>query len=136
MESCDGDEREDVKSSHQTSFQPMLEPMGTSINPFNPDSPGFNPCIWKSRNLSEKKRRDQFNLLIAELSALVSPSAAKKMDKSSVLRATIASFRDQKDPALRNGGDRNGGRGAGTATNERFKPSFLTNEEYTHLMLE
>lgn len=43
----------------------------------------------KSRNLSEKKRRDQFNILINELCTMVS-SSARKMDKSTVLKATIA----------------------------------------------
>lgn len=43
----------------------------------------------KSRNLSEKKRRDQFNLLVNELSAMVS-SNSRKMDKSTVLKTTIA----------------------------------------------
>lgn len=43
----------------------------------------------KSRNLSEKKRRDQFNLLVNELSAMVSLTS-RKMDKSTVLKSTIA----------------------------------------------
>lgn len=43
----------------------------------------------KSRNLSEKKRRDQFNLLVNELSSMVS-SNSRKMDKSTVLKTTIA----------------------------------------------
>jgi circadian locomoter output cycles kaput protein len=43
----------------------------------------------KSRNLSEKKRRDQFNLLVNELSTMVS-SNSRKMDKSTVLKSTIA----------------------------------------------
>lgn len=43
----------------------------------------------KSRNLSEKKRRDQFNILINELCSMVSNSP-RKMDKSTVLKATIA----------------------------------------------
>ncbi|KAL1116945.1 hypothetical protein AAG570_004273 [Ranatra chinensis] len=43
----------------------------------------------KSRNLSEKKRRDQFNLLINELSSMVSTNS-RKMDKSTVLKSTIA----------------------------------------------
>ena len=51
----------------------------------------------KSRNQSEKKRRDQFNVLISELSSMVSaagdnnggPAAARKMDKTTVLLATI-----------------------------------------------
>ena len=43
----------------------------------------------KSRNLSEKKRRDQFNILINELCSMVSTSP-RKMDKSTVLKATIS----------------------------------------------
>jgi len=43
----------------------------------------------KSRNLSEKKRRDQFNSLVNDLSALISTSN-RKMDKSTVLKSTIA----------------------------------------------
>lgn len=43
----------------------------------------------KSRNLSEKKRRDQFNLLVNELSSMVS-SNNRKMDKSTVLKSTIS----------------------------------------------
>ncbi|EDW40615.1 GM24989 [Drosophila sechellia] len=43
----------------------------------------------KSRNLSEKKRRDQFNSLVNDLSALISTSS-RKMDKSTVLKSTIA----------------------------------------------
>ncbi|XP_068234355.1 circadian locomoter output cycles protein kaput-like [Palaemon carinicauda] len=49
----------------------------------------------KSRNLSEKKRRDQFNLLINELSSMVA-SNNRKMDKSTVLKATIAFLKNQK----------------------------------------
>jgi circadian locomoter output cycles kaput protein len=43
----------------------------------------------KSRNLSEKKRRDQFNLLVNELSSMVTTNT-RKMDKSTVLKSTIA----------------------------------------------
>lgn len=42
----------------------------------------------KSRNLSEKKRRDHFNLLVNELSVMVSLKS-RKMDKSTVLKSTI-----------------------------------------------
>ncbi len=38
--------------------------------------------------MSEKKRRDQFNALINDLAAMVSPSDAK-LDKSSVLKAAV-----------------------------------------------
>lgn len=47
--------------------------------------------IWygrKTRNLSEKKRRDQFNMLINELCSMVAANN-KKMDKSTVLKSAI-----------------------------------------------
>ena len=46
----------------------------------------------KSRNMSEKKRRDQFNILIHELSFMVSSN--RKLDKSSVLKAAITFLKD------------------------------------------
>lgn len=38
------------------------------------------------RNKSEKKRRDQFNVLIKELGSML-PGNARKMDKSTVLKS-------------------------------------------------
>lgn len=52
----------------------------------------FGLFFRKSRNLSEKKRRDQFNILINELNSMVS-SANRKLDKSTVLKATISFLR-------------------------------------------
>lgn len=46
-------------------------------------------CVRRTRNLSEKKRRDQFNMLVNELSAMVSTNN-RKMDKSTVLKSTIS----------------------------------------------
>ena len=50
----------------------------------------------KSRNQSEKKRRDQFNVLVSELSSMINSNsgqdgqnAARKMDKTTVLLNTI-----------------------------------------------
>ncbi|CDW53373.1 PAS 11 and HLH domain containing protein [Trichuris trichiura] len=42
-----------------------------------------------SRNLSEKRRRDTFNVIITELAAIVA-CEGRKLDKSNVLRQTIA----------------------------------------------
>ncbi|XP_055322141.1 circadian locomoter output cycles protein kaput isoform X2 [Sitodiplosis mosellana] len=80
----------------------------------------------KSRNLSEKKRRDQFNILINELNSMVS-SANRKLDKSTVLKATIAFLRQHNDMTMRS---------RIHEIHENWKPSFLSNEEFTHLMLE
>ncbi|KAK5642815.1 hypothetical protein RI129_008982 [Pyrocoelia pectoralis] len=80
----------------------------------------------KSRNLSEKKRRDQFNLLVNELSSMVS-SGGRKMDKSTVLKSTISFLKNQNEIAVRS---------RAHEIQEDWKPSFLTNEEFTHLVLD
>ncbi|KAK2115756.1 hypothetical protein P7K49_006382 [Saguinus oedipus] len=61
-----------------------------------------------SRNKSEKKRRDQFNVLIKELGSML-PGNARKMDKSTSDASEIR---------------------------QDWKPTFLSNEEFTQLMLE
>ncbi|KAF5295506.1 hypothetical protein FQR65_LT10494 [Abscondita terminalis] len=80
----------------------------------------------KSRNLSEKKRRDQFNLLVNELSSMVS-SGGRKMDKSTVLKSTISFLKNHNEIAVRS---------RVHEIQEDWKPSFLTNEEFTHLILD
>lgn len=80
----------------------------------------------KSRNLSEKKRRDQFNMLINELSSMVSTNS-RKMDKSTVLKSTIAFLKNHNDLAVRS---------RVHEIQEDWKPAFLSNEEFTHLILE
>ena len=54
----------------------------------------------KSRNLSEKKRRDQFNMLITELGSMVSQNN-RKMDKTTVLKTTISFLRQHNEMSLR-----------------------------------
>lgn len=81
----------------------------------------------KSRNLSEKKRRDQFNVLINELGTMVSPATHRKMDKTSLLRCTIAFLKDHNEAAVQS---------RANEIQEDWKPAFLSNEEFTHLMLE
>ncbi|XP_033865328.3 neuronal PAS domain-containing protein 2-like isoform X1 [Acipenser ruthenus] len=79
-----------------------------------------------SRNKSEKKRRDQFNVLIKELGTML-PGNTSKMDKTTVLERTIDFL--QKHSEL----------SSDTETidiNQDWKPSFLSNEEFTQLMLE
>lgn len=65
----------------------------------------------KSRNLSEKKRRDQFNLLVNELSTMVS-SNSRKMDKSTVLKSTIAFLKNHN----------------GNETSELFRLAYLAHQ--------
>nr|WDV40241.1 circadian locomotor output cycles kaput [Sinonovacula constricta] len=79
-----------------------------------------------NRNMSEKKRRDQFNMLVNELSTMVSTSN-KKMDKSTVLKSTIAFLKNHQETT---------DQAQVNEINEDWKPSFLTNDEFMHLMLE
>lgn len=80
----------------------------------------------KSRNLSEKKRRDQFNILVTELGSMVSPNN-RKMDKTTVLKSTINFLRQHNESSVKS---------QVHEIHEDWKPSFLSNEEFTHLMLE
>ncbi|XP_070554699.1 circadian locomoter output cycles protein kaput-like [Ptychodera flava] len=80
----------------------------------------------KSRNASEKKRRDQFNILISELCAMVS-TKSRKMDKSSVLKATISFLRQHNEITVRS---------SKSGIAEGWKPSFLSDDEFSTLMLE
>jgi len=54
----------------------------------------------KTRNLSEKKRRDQFNVLVNELGKMVSPGN-RKMDKTTVLKSTIAFLRQHNETSAK-----------------------------------
>ncbi|KAM7358345.1 circadian locomoter output cycles kaput protein Clock isoform 2-T2 [Cochliomyia hominivorax] len=80
----------------------------------------------RSRNLSEKKRRDQFNSLVNDLSALISTSN-RKMDKSTVLKSTIAFLKHHNEATDRS---------KVFEIQQDWKPSFLSNDEFTQLMLE
>ncbi|XP_072125876.1 neuronal PAS domain-containing protein 2 [Mobula birostris] len=87
-----------------------------------------NSQIWAmaSRNKSEKKRRDQFNVLIKELSTMLQGST-HKMDKSTVLQRTIDFLQKQKELSAQTDA---------CEIRQDWKPSFLSNEEFTQLMLE
>ncbi|XP_027700876.1 circadian clock protein PASD1 [Vombatus ursinus] len=81
-----------------------------------------------SRNKSEKKRRDQFNVLIQELCSLVQGEGQPiKMDKATILQKTIDFLRKQKEKETQE--QAAGARGA-------WKPSILSNEEFTQLIFE
>ncbi|XP_078787410.1 neuronal PAS domain-containing protein 2 isoform X6 [Oryzias latipes] len=81
-----------------------------------------------SRNKSEKKRRDQFNVLIKELCTMLQGQGhPRKMDKSTILQRTIDFLQKQKDITAQN---------EVSDVRQDWKPSFLSNEEFTQLMLE
>lgn len=80
----------------------------------------------RTRNLSEKKRRDQFNMLVNELSSMVSTNN-RKMDKSTVLKSTISFLKNHNEITVRS---------RAHDIQEDWKPTFLSNEEFTYLVLE
>ncbi|NXT22266.1 NPAS2 protein, partial [Syrrhaptes paradoxus] len=79
-----------------------------------------------SRNKSEKKRRDQFNVLIKELSSML-PGNTRKMDKTTVLEKVIGFLQKQNEVSAQT---------EISEIQQDWKPSFLSNEEFTQLMLE
>uniref|UniRef100_A0A672Z990 Circadian locomoter output cycles protein kaput n=1 Tax=Sphaeramia orbicularis TaxID=375764 RepID=A0A672Z990_9TELE len=79
-----------------------------------------------SRNKSEKKRRDQFNVLIKELGTML-PGNTRKMDKSTILQKSIDFLCKHKE---------NTAQSESSEIRQDWKPPFLSNEEFTQLMLE
>ncbi|KAM7078071.1 neuronal PAS domain-containing protein 2 isoform 2-T2 [Molossus nigricans] len=79
-----------------------------------------------SRNKSEKKRRDQFNVLIKELSSML-PGNTRKMDKTTVLEKVIGFLQKQNEVSAQT---------EICDIQQDWKPSFLSDEEFTQLMLE
>ncbi|XP_042572040.1 circadian locomoter output cycles protein kaput-like isoform X2 [Cyprinus carpio] len=79
-----------------------------------------------SRNKSEKKRRDQFNVLIKELGTML-PGNTRKMDKSTILQKSIDYLCKHKEIAAQS---------ESSEIKQDWKPPFLSNEEFTQLMLE
>ncbi|XP_026563340.1 neuronal PAS domain-containing protein 2 [Pseudonaja textilis] len=79
-----------------------------------------------SRNKSEKKRRDQFNVLIKELSSML-PGNTCKMDKTTVLEKVIGFLQKHNEFSVQT---------ELCDIQQEWKPSFLSNEEFTQLMLE
>ena len=71
-----------------------------SVDGFDDDMDEKDETKRKSRNLSEKKRRDQFNMLVTELGTMVSPNN-RKMDKTTVLKTTIAFLKQHNEMSIR-----------------------------------
>ncbi|XP_036828817.1 circadian locomoter output cycles protein kaput-like isoform X3 [Oncorhynchus mykiss] len=79
-----------------------------------------------SRNKSEKKRRDQFNVLIKELGTML-PGITRKMDKSTILQKSIDFLCKHNEISAQS---------ESSEIRQDWKPPFLSNEEFTQLMLE
>ncbi|KAL8190121.1 UNVERIFIED_CONTAM: Neuronal PAS domain-containing protein 2 [Gekko kuhli] len=87
---------------------------------------GLGERVRASRNKSEKKRRDQFNVLIKELSSML-PGSTRKMDKTTVLEKVISFLQKHNEFSSQ---------AEICEARQEWKPSFLSNEEFTQLMLE
>ena len=71
-----------------------------SVDGFEEEGEEKDETKRKSRNLSEKKRRDQFNMLVTELGSMVSPNN-RKMDKTTVLKTTISFLKQHNEMSIR-----------------------------------
>ncbi|KAM8888416.1 circadian locomoter output cycles protein kaput isoform 3-T5 [Synchiropus picturatus] len=78
------------------------------------------------RNNSEKVRRDRFNELIKELGAMMQGDTGK-MDKLTILQKSIDFLQKHKDISAHS---------ESKVIQQDWKPPFLSNEEFTQLMLE
>jgi len=100
--------------------------MSASMDGFDDNDDEKDDTKRKSRNLSEKKRRDQFNMLVTELGTMVS-SNTRKMDKTTVLKTTISFLKKHNEHSVRSESEE---------IKDDWKPAFLSNEEFINLMLE
>ncbi|KAL9956027.1 hypothetical protein ACROYT_G037444 [Oculina patagonica] len=83
-----------------------------------------NETKRSSRNLSEKRRRDRFNILVQELAGIVAPEDGRKLEKTAVLELAISYLRknqSQLKSLPRGGRD-------GIALN--WQPSFTADPEF------
>jgi hypothetical protein len=107
---------------------------------FNNGEKVGNESKRKFRNQNEKKRRDLFNDLVSQLSVIVSPD--RSSDKTTVLLKTIAFLKQQKKErqSLENAypglPDPKTAEEKNKSTDSEWKPYFLSDEEFLHLMLE
>uniref|UniRef100_A0A8C5CLF5 Circadian locomoter output cycles protein kaput n=1 Tax=Gadus morhua TaxID=8049 RepID=A0A8C5CLF5_GADMO len=109
--------------------------LSVCVSPFRDDCSIFDGLMEEdekdkakrvSRNKSEKKRRDQFNVLIKELGTML-PGNTRKMDKSTILQKSIDFLCKHKEITAQS---------ESSEIRQDWKPAFLSNEEFTQLMLE
>ncbi|XP_020830746.1 circadian clock protein PASD1 isoform X1 [Phascolarctos cinereus] len=126
------------ESEEQAGLDAVLEAGQSTSKEAKPPEPGCLKEVMDeeekdrlkraSRNKSEKKRRDQFNVLIQELCSMLQGQGQPiKMDKATILQKTIDFLHKQKEKETQ--AQAAGARGA-------WKPSILSNEEFTQLMFE
>ena len=90
-----------------------------------------NAARRSNRNLSEKRRRDRFNILVQELAGIVSPEEGRKLEKTAVLELAISYLRNHQSQQLKS--VPRGGR-TGVALN--WQPSFTTDPEFNLILTD
>lgn len=90
-----------------------------------------NETRRSNRNLSEKRRRDRFNILVQELAGIVSPEEGRKLEKTAVLELAISYLRQHQSqqPKSLPRGVR-----AGSALN--WQPSITTDPEFNLILTD
>ena len=84
-----------------------------------------------NRNLSEKRRRDRFNILVQELAGIVSPEEGRKLEKTAVLELAINYLRKHQSQQLKS---LPRGVRAGSALN--WQPSVTTDPEFNLILTD
>ncbi|XP_029459177.1 neuronal PAS domain-containing protein 2-like [Rhinatrema bivittatum] len=120
--------RSQVASADSSGAQPAPRSCGTRKGSFDNlmDEDEKVRVKRASRNKSEKIRRDQFNVLIKELSSML-PGSTRKLDKTTVLERVIGFLQKHNEVTAQT---------EICDIHQDWKPSFLSNEEFTQLMLE
>ena len=90
-----------------------------------------NETRRSSRNLSEKRRRDRFNILVQELAGIVSPEEGRKLEKTAVLELAISYLRKHQSQQLKS--LPRGGRVGGSLN---WQPSFTTDPEFNLILTD
>lgn len=90
-----------------------------------------NETRRSSRNLSEKRRRDRFNILVQELAGIVSPEEGRKLEKTAVLELAISYLRKHQSQQLKS---LPRGVRAGSALN--WQPSVATDPEFNLILTD
>lgn len=98
------------------------------VNDGKKDSYPLTETKRVSRNMSEKKRRDRFNVLIGELAAVVpgSTTGTSKFDKTTVLKKAVACLRSHQHMSA----------ASVSRTTAHWQPSFVNDTELNQLLLE
>jgi len=90
-----------------------------------------NETRRSNRNLSEKRRRDRFNILVQELAGIVSPEEGRKLEKTAVLELAISYLRNHQSQQLKS--VPRAGRTGGALN---WQPSFTTDPEFNLILTD